>query len=164
MGALRQHWRYLLIEQGLGAGVFNVAFNAAIAWASFKSLAVVPLWGTLSIAADVVATAFLLPFMTTLVVTALARRDLRRGRLSHLVGDRYLGWLPGSPATRGALLGGACSVLVVPPTLIALHVLHVDALAFTRFLVFKALFAGALALVVTPFIAYAALDDRRTAA
>src|SRR5262245_37741695 len=80
----RGHRRYLLVEQCVGSAVVNFAINAAIAWALFRGLERVPLWGDQSIMGDTVATSVILPFITALIVTPLARREVRTGRLAPL--------------------------------------------------------------------------------
>ena len=106
------HRRYLLVEQGIGAAVFNFALNAGIAWLLFRSQDVVPLWGDRSIAGDTIATSMILPFLTTLIVTPTARRQLRAGRFASLGWTREthptLGWLPqtgGKPTFAGSCSG-----------------------------------------------------------
>ena len=77
--------RYLVVEQGVGAAVFNFVLNAVIAWLMFRRQDVVPLWGQQSIAGDTIGTSLLLPLITCLVVTRLARGhvSLRRRRRAH---------------------------------------------------------------------------------
>ena len=155
--------RFLLLEQGIGAGLFNVALNAAIAWAMFRHLDVVPLWGQQSIAGDTLGTCFFLPFFTALIVTPLVRRRVRRGDLEALPWTRdshpLLGWLPAGTARRALALGGLCLVAAGPPTVLALHGLSIAQLALWPFVVFKAAFAGLLALLVTPVISLWALAE-----
>jgi hypothetical protein len=157
----REHRLYLLLEQGIGAGVVNFVLNAGIAWATFRSLAHVPLWGQQSIAGDVIGTTLLLPLITTLIVAALTRRALATGRFPRLSGTRRLARLPARPLARGLVLGLACTVLVAPPIIVALTKLGVAELELASFVWAKAWFAGILGMLVTPFIAFAALDDQR---
>src|SRR5262245_56323764 len=79
-----RHQRFLWLEQGVIPCVFNFALNAAIAWALFRSLPAVPLWGQSSVGGDLLATAFLLPFLTCLIVSALVARDVRAGKVPPL--------------------------------------------------------------------------------
>src|SRR2546428_6686539 len=128
--------RYLLLEQGVGAAVFNFVINAAIAWAMFRSVAVVPLWGQRSIMGDTIGTCFLLPLITCLIATRLARGHVRAGKVASLGWARAshpaLGWLPRATARRGVALGLACIALLAPPALIPLGLLCVARLAFSR--------------------------------
>lgn len=157
------HRRYLIVEQGVGAAIFNLAVNAGIAWALFRGLSSVPLWGQQSIAGDTIATTFLLPFLTCLIVTRLAQGQVRNGRLPALEWQRAthpaLGRLPRGTFLRATVLGAICMVLVAPLALWSLGTLGVAALSFWHFVTFKALFAAVLAALVTPVIALCALGD-----
>ncbi|MGH7896111.1 MAG: hypothetical protein ACREQL_15675 [Candidatus Binatia bacterium] len=156
-----QHRRYLVFEQGIGAGVVNLALNAAIAWLLFRGAATVPLWGQQSIGGDTIGTTFLLPFITTLIASRIVRGHVRSGRVPALAWSEpsMLRRLPAGLAGRGAVLGLACIVLVGVPATFLLGSAGVGAMTFRGFVAFKALFAAALAMVVTPLIARAALAD-----
>jgi hypothetical protein len=159
------HRRYLVAEQCLGAAIFNFAINALIAWGLFRHLEEVPLWGQESIAGDTVGTCFFLPFFTGLIVTRLAHGRIRAGALPVLGRSREtlagLGRLPGGTLRRSLVLGLVCALLVAPPALLILAALDVQSLSFWPFVTFKATFAAALAALVTPPIALAALADGR---
>jgi hypothetical protein len=154
------HRRYLLVEQGIGSAAFNFVLNAAIAWVAFRHLADVPLWGAQSIAGDTVGTAFLLPFCTGLIVTRMARGHVRAGRIEMLDGAGALARLPAGTVARSLALGIACAATVAPVILLALIGLGIDTMGLGRFVVLKAAFAAALAAVVTPVLAAAALLAR----
>jgi hypothetical protein len=155
--------RYLLLEQGVGAGVFNFLLNAAIAWLMFRHQAEVPLWGQQSIAGDTMGTSLLLPFLTCLIVTAVARRQVRAGKLAPLGWTRashpVLRWLPRATVWRGLVLGLACAAVLAPAVLLVLRALAVASLDIGRFVVFKASFAALAAVLVTPPIALWAIAD-----
>lgn len=157
------HRRYLLIEQGVGAAIFNLVLNGVIAWLSVRSLERVPLWGETSIAVDTIATSFLLPFVTCLVVTRLARRMVEKGRLPEVAWRRgehpLLGRLPARPVTRGLVLGVTGLVAFAPVVVWAFAALGVRELGVWSFVAYKALFAAALSVVFTPVIALMALGD-----
>jgi hypothetical protein len=157
------HYRYLLLEQGAGGFLVNVGINLAIAWALFRSLASVPLWGATSIAGDTVATCFLLPFMTCVIVTRMAVREIRRGRFAapswRRTSSPTLARLPANTERRALLLGGITVATLAPLTICLLVVIGIDQLSFQNFLVFKSLFAGILGGALTPVIALAALGD-----
>ena len=78
------HRRFLWIDQGIVPVVFNFFLNAGIAGLSVYSLAAMPLWGSQSVAVDTFATAFLLPFFTTLVVTRLVAGQVATARVPPL--------------------------------------------------------------------------------
>jgi hypothetical protein len=157
------HRHYLILEQGLGGAIVNFAINGAIAWAMFRSAASVPLWGAQSIAGDTFATAFLLPFITCLVVTPLVRRRVRSGRVPALEWRRaahpVLGRLPTTAVRRALALGAVCALAVAPPALWALAALDVTPMSFGHFLAFKATSAAALGAVVTPLVGLCVLGD-----
>lgn len=155
------HWRYLLLDNGLGAALLNAAINGAIAWALFHHLPIVPLWGAVGIASDTIATSLILPFLTGIIVTALTGWHVRAGRLAPLVlGDARppAAWLPEGTAGRAGMLAVVSLVLLVPVTLLAFVGLGVEELPFERFLVFKIAFAVADGLLVTPLVALLALS------
>jgi len=157
------HRRYLLLEQGLGAAIFNWILNAVIAWGLFRTQDEVPLWGQQSIAGDTIATSLLLPLITCLVVTPTARRHVRAGKVAALGWTRdshaALGWLPRATVARAFALGVACMIAIAPLTLLVLTILHVAHFGLWRFIVFKASFAALEAFLVTPVIALFAIAE-----
>jgi len=150
------HIRFLVLEQGIGSAVINFLLNGAIAWLLFRGLERVPLWGQQSIAGDTVGTCFFLPFLTTLIVTPLARGRVRTGSLRALPWTREthppLRWLPEGTLKRGLVLGVATALLVGPLSVALLAWSNVQELSFWQFVWFKAAFAAVLALIVTPII------------
>src|SRR6266404_161255 len=155
--------RYLLLEQGVGAAVFNFVLNAAIAWAMFRSVAVVPLWGQQSIIGDTIGTCFLLPVITCFIATRLVRGQVRAGKVAALGWTRashpVLGWLPQTTGRRGVALGLVSIALLAPLALAALVLLGVAAMPFWHFVVFKAAFAAFAAALVTPLVALWAIAE-----
>jgi hypothetical protein len=149
--------RYLVIEQGLGAIFVNLGLNAAIAWAMFRGVGSVPLWGAQSIAGDTIGTCFFLPLLTTLIVSALTHRAIRIGRFDALSAVRLP--LARRPLARGVILGLACVALVAPLTIAGFVLARALELSFGNFIVFKATFAALLGAPVTPLVAWAALAD-----
>jgi hypothetical protein len=155
---------FLLLEQGVGSVVVNLPLNVAIAWLSFRGASEVPFWGSQSIAADTIATCFLLPLITTLIVTPLSRSRVRSGSVRPLdwtAGMRStLGWLPSGTWWRGVAFGALATLVIAPVALIALRVLDVDAMRFGPFVAFKGAFAAALGVLVAPMVAgYAIAAD-----
>jgi hypothetical protein len=158
------HRRYLLLEQGIGSAIFNLLLNGAIAWFLTRSLERVPLWGLdASIAGDTIATTFMLPFFTCLIVTRLARGQVTSGRLPPVAWRRdqhaALRRLPAGTFSRALFLGLVTLVAVAPVAVWALTALEVEELGMWRFVTFKALFAAVLAAIVTPIVALGALGD-----
>ena len=153
------HRRMLLVDNGVGSAVFNFFLNAAIAWLLFRTATHVPLWGQSSVAGDTLITAFLLPFLTCLVVSRLVSRQVTLGHVARVGAAelRSTFWPDRSPAGRGALLGAASVALVAVPVVAALSVSGFEGFALWPFIGFKAVFAACLAAVVTPLIAWWAL-------
>jgi hypothetical protein len=155
------HRRYLLLEHGVGSGVFNFVLNALIAFLMFRGSATVPLWGQQSIGGDTIGTTFFLPFLTTLLVTRIAEGHVRRGRVPALPGGRrlipFVDRLPPGRAARGAVLGLAGIVAVGLPAAALLTFFEAGPMAFWPFVGFKAAFAAVLGALVTPVIALYAI-------
>ena len=160
-----EHKRFLLLEQGIGAAVFNLALNAAIAWLLFRQFSEVPLWGQLSIAGDTFGTCFFLPFFTALIVTPLVRRRMRRGGLAAVELDGPLGALTRSLPRRtlscALALGVACALVIGPVAVWTCDRLSIAPLQLWPFVTLKAVFAATLAAVMTPLISLRALASAR---
>lgn len=157
------HNRYLLVDYGIVPVVFNVLLNAGLAWLFFRNLSDVPLWGPQSLALDAVFTCFLLPCIACLIVTPLVRGDVRRGRVPREPGTTGLAaWFAArssSARKRSVFFGLAGLALAAPVTVALLALTARDGMILTNFVLFKGLFAGALAAIFVPLIAAAALRD-----
>lgn len=162
------HRRFLLVEQGIGAGIFNFVLNGVIAWAMFRHQDAVPLWGQQSIAGDTIGTSLILPLMTCLIVTPLARKSVRDGKVPVLDWTRAshpgLGWMPARTFLRALAFGLICLLLLSPLTITVLTALHVAELRLWPFVLFKASFAAFEAALVTPVIALWAIAGAGLAA
>lgn len=162
---LAPHYRrFLIVDQGLVAFVINFVLNGGIAYVLFRGAQSVPFLGPSSIVGDTVVTSFLLPFATCMIVTGLIDKAIATGNLTPLA-PLPAGSLGGffaarGKAARGALLGVAAVVLIALPTLFALSASGTEALARNAFLWFKAGYAGALALIAQPAIAWLALATK----
>ena len=155
-----EHRRYLLVEQAIGALVFNFVLNGVIAWLLFRHLETVPLWGQQSIAGDTIATAIILPLLTCLIVTRIAHGHVRAGRIPPLRWRHAaLGWLPRHAFTRGLALAGLALALFAPVTIAGLEAAGVADLRLWPFVLFKASFAAGAAAIVAPVVALLALLD-----
>jgi hypothetical protein len=158
-----RHRTFLLLEQGVGSVVENLPVNALIAWLPFRGAAAVPFWGAQSIAGDTLGTCFVLPLLTTLIVTPLARHRVRSGTLEPIAWtDRMratLGRLPSGTWWRAVAFGALTTVAVAPLALLVLRGAGMDALSVRSFVTFKAVFAAALGVLVTPIIAGYAIAE-----
>lgn len=162
------HRRWIVVNALIATALINLVFNAAIDWLSVKDEATVPLWGMplveTSTFSNLVATLFLLPLITCVLMTRVVRRDVRLGSLDSLSQLRtaygWLGALPTSPLRRGVVFGAIAVAVLAPPLALALVVSGVAELTKGEFVVFHAVFAAALSVVVAPVIALYAMADR----
>jgi hypothetical protein len=153
------HRRFLVIDQGVGPTILNFVLNAGIAWLMFRSAATVPMWGQTSIAGDTLATAFILPFLTCLIVGKIVAHQVGKGQVRPLSAEDLP---PSSVAFRasyqkGVLLGIASVLVAAVPVVLLLSSYGPAELARGHFILFKATFAGVLGGLVTPLIGWWAL-------
>jgi hypothetical protein len=164
LGMTAPQLRFVLIEQGLGAAVVNFVIDGAIGWLLFRGVDPVPFWGDPSIAADTIGTSFILAFLTTMIVTTLARSRVRGGVLTTITAarlrPRLLASLPRNTFLRALVLGATCAATAAPLMLLVLHLVGVDAMPHGAFLLFNASYAAVLGGLVTPLVAVAALAER----
>jgi hypothetical protein len=156
-----EHRRLLSVDQGIIAIVINVLLNGGIAWLLFSSVSVVPLWGESSVGIDLILTAFLLPFLSCLIVSRIVAGQVRSGKLPPLPTAQVpeSGWSHRSIRARGALLG-VCSVfLAAGPIVVALSLADSATFGASAFIGFKAGWGGLLGGVVSPVIAWWALAE-----
>jgi hypothetical protein len=167
-----EHRRWLLINAVVIAAIVNGILNALIAWGSAASEDEIPLWaaplvGGPSTIVDTVGTLFILPFLTTVIVTSVAWHEMREGKLAPLMIDRnadpLLARLPGRRARRGAYFGLLTVVLLAPVSVVLLIAFDFGDISVGDFVLYKAIFGVLLGLVVTPPIAVAAMTDREMA-
>jgi hypothetical protein len=150
--------RFLLLDNGVGPFIANLLINGTIAWLLFRQASHVPMWGPSSIAGDTIATSFLLPAITCVIVTPIARARVRSGRLAAAdSGGRR--WVPCNMIWRALLIGIICLLALTPLTLITLNILGVSSLTPWHFITFKAIFAAVEGGLVTPFLAWWAISE-----
>jgi hypothetical protein len=150
--------RFLLLDNGVGPFFANLLINGAIAWLLWRHAAYVPRWGQSSIAGDTIATSFLLPAITCLIVTPIARGRVRSGRLP-AAADAGWRWIPHNMWWRALLIGFVCLLVLAPLTISILTAIGVDRLTPWEFVYFKANFAAVEGGLVTPFLALWAIAE-----
>ncbi len=162
----REHKRLLIVDECIGAAVVNFAINAALGWLAYRARPSLPLFGATSIATDTLATAFVLPLVTVLVATPLIRLGVARGKLPPLdppiASPRGLPRRPRALLARGAVLGVASMLLVAAPFVAALALVGPQSVTPARMVWCKGGFAAVLAALVTPLVAWWALEDAST--
>ena len=164
--------RFFFWHAIVGAAVVNLTLSALIAWLSVRNEDSVPRWAAPlvdkpSTIADTLGTFFILPLLTCLIFTAVARRELRHGRVEPL------GWtwspksvlrrLPKGTLRRGVALGALCLAALGPPAVAVIVALDVGDLSIGEFVTYKAIFGVVLGIVVTPIVALWALSEAEPA-
>jgi hypothetical protein len=154
-----RHRSFLIIEQSVFAGIINLVINAVIVWVLMRSHAEIPLWGDVSMGVDLMATGFLLPFFTCIIVSRLTRGQVESGKLPALEPEqiRPLGLHRRSSLVRGLLVGVVGVIFFSTPLVVALDMAQAQPVPFTSFLAFKAIWAGLFAMIISPVIAWWAL-------
>jgi len=155
-----RHRSFLIIEQSVFAGIINVVINATIAWLLMRSLTEIPLWGEMSMGGDLLATGFLLPFFTCLIVSRVTRAQVKSGKLPALEPGqiRPLGFHRRSSLFRGILIGVIGVIFASAPMVALLDLAQAAPVPLMSFIAFKAIWAGLFAMVVSPIIAWWALS------
>ena len=154
-----QHRRFLLVDQGVGPTVFNFLLNGLIAWALFRQADTVPLWGQQSVGVDLLATGFILPFLTCIIVSALVSRQVRSGKVPPLPTEQFphARWFERPPSRRGLFLGALGVVFGAVPIVWAISLGQAQPFTLSSFVLFKAVWAAMLAALVTPIVGWWAL-------
>jgi len=145
----------LLIDQGAVPTLFNFLLNGLIAWFLFRSVESLSLWGEASIGIDLLVTAFLLPFLTCVIANAVATRQVRSGKIPPLPSEyRSLlsGWFQRSSLGGGIFFGIAGVIFSATPVVLALDLAQAQAFSVSSFVIFKAVWAALLAMLVSPLI------------
>jgi len=156
-----EHRKLLVVDQGIVALVINIAFNGGIAWLLFRSMSEIPLWGESSVGVDMIATAVLLPVFSCLIVSKIVVSQVRSGKIPPLQGDQIpkSGWSHRPAVIRGLFLGTCAVFLGAAPVVAALSIADSASVDASAFIGYKAVWAGLMAGVVSPPIAWWALAD-----
>src|SRR5262245_13066404 len=132
----REHRRFLVVDQLIGAAVVNFLINAALAWLVFRRVPSVALFASPGIAADTLVTALVLPVLTAFVAAFVVRLRVVRRELPPLALAtlRESAWSRRSTLFRGMLLGVAAVVLTALPTVAVFALVGVDRLPRASFI------------------------------
>ena len=154
-----RHRQFFRNDQFLHAFGINVAFNGVIAWLILREHEAIPLWGEAAMAPDLLATGILLPVIMTLIVSRVIGGQVAKGTLPPL--DREIIATHGlhqRPAlVRGLVLALFATLCGSLPIVALLDLASAQPVSLWGFVTFKALWAGALAAIVSPPMAYWAL-------
>ena len=141
--------------QGIIAAIINAVLNPALAWLCNRKMEFVPLSGGHSIVVDTAVTSMVLSLLVALFVTSGVHRDLKSKRVTATNGPRkgYLLWrLPGQAWALGLMLGFCLGFVLTALTLALFHLIGIPGLPFAGFALFKAVYTGLLAFVVTRWV------------
>jgi hypothetical protein len=143
-----------LRREVLVGGISNTLFNGVIAWLLLRGGSGLAWGGEHSFVVDILATAFLLPFIVALIVIPLQKNGLARGRLEpvDLTGNprlgRLVGRLPESTFARALAFGLIGLAVIAPLTLLFFRLLGVEVVEPANYAIFKGLWAGLMAAVM----------------
>lgn len=154
-----RHRHFLIIDYGVVPTVLNFFINGLICWAVFQSAETMSLWGLSGIGIDLLVTAFLLPFLTCVIASAIISRQVLSGKVPALPREQQptSPWIRRSAFLRGLFLGTFGIIFAAFPVVWVLDLGLVEPLSVSSFVVFKASWAALLAMVVTPLIGWWAL-------
>ena len=158
--------RRFLATQIFLAILINAFLNGLGPWFFFGHLKMssVPMYGSLSVAGDVIGTLFLLPFLVCLTLTLETYRQMKQGlRRGNAFAEHTAATT--KEAARNALsrsfkLGALIVLGMAPLTIGTLHLLGISEIELFRFCIVKAAGTAALAAVLVPPVALRALADQ----
>lgn len=148
----------------LVSGGSNTVFNGVIAWLLLRGGGNLTLTGEHSFAVDILATAFILPFIVTLIVIPINQRKLAAEKISAVTLDSGR-WLeaallrfPAGLGGRALYFGLASMLLFGPVTLLPLWALGIHEFTPIAYSIFKGFWAGTMAALLTPPMLMLALN------
>ena len=140
-------------------GISNAVFNGLIAWLLMRGGADLTWGGPHSFAGDIVATAFILPFIVALIVIPLQRKKLGKGTVAPIrLADRNLmqviaDRIPESTFKAALCFGGLGALVYAPLLLLGIYATGIEVFTPNQYSVFKGIWAGALAgILVIPMV------------
>jgi hypothetical protein len=161
-----EHRRWILINALLITAVLNAAINTGIAFAQAHgdhvlAWSINPLKTTLL--GNTAGTLFMLPLITTLLVSAGIRAEQKSGNLAPIAwpfATGPLSWIGVSGALRrGWRLGVLTLLALVPVDVLIVALLGRDGATPGHFVLIQVTFCVILGAVLTPLIALAAMCD-----
>ena len=135
--------------------------NGVIAWLITRSHAELPLWGDGGIGVDLIATSLLLPLLTAVIVSRVIRGQVTKGKVAMLAPAQIdpHGLHRRTPWVRGLVLALIVLAIAGGPLVLLLHLADAQPVATLPYVGFKAFWAGGVAMLISPVIAWWALCD-----
>jgi hypothetical protein len=165
------HRRWIVVNSILISAAWNLLVNGFVAWVMSAGHHRVPLWsaplvGGPNLLTGTLGTLFLLPFLTCVGVTIAVRKAQKDGVLDrlepHQRGPAWLAKLPESMWRRSARLGLLVLLLGAPVAIPVLAIGFSGGISRGAYIGYSALSGLVLGLVVTSFIALAAMGSHHT--
>lgn len=150
--------KFLTIEIIVSA-VINGGFGMLFGWLLGKNMQSIPFSGTGGIVPDVLVTAFLTGFLTTLIVTPILRGRIKKwdavgGKpvVPRYSGTGYMKLLPQNLWVRALIIGLMCVAVLASIVLGVLYISDAAPLTPHNFIWVKALYGAFIGSLLTPFV------------
>lgn len=151
------HKRYVRTETFFSI-VLNMAVSALFVWIVFRGQSEIGLWGMNGLAFDLVPTTFMITLMTTIALTLITRKRVRNNKVAAITSPSLRG-VPRFFLLRALLFAIVATAVLVPAMTGLLHLMQVTPVSYSWAMVFKLIYGGLLAVLITPLILIAALRD-----
>ena len=157
----QKHRRFLLIDQCLIPTIINFVMNGLIAWLLNRSASTIPIWQGSSVALDLIATAFILPFAICIIVSATITKKVNSGKIAPLPPHQFPNsrWFKRLALFRGLFLGITGVIFGALPIVWALILGQAQPLPVMSYVLFKAVWAALIASLITPLVGWWALAN-----
>lgn len=152
------------ISQQLTPGLINGLINGLIAWSMHRHTAALGLWTQGAYATDLIATGFLLPAISWLILRPLIGRQFKQGiapQLETLPLPKLLKFMPTGLWTGTLVIGLMGMILVGGVSVVLLQVLGSPDIVGSDYAWFKGLFGMLLTLVLQPTMVFAAMKHAK---
>jgi len=149
------------LSQQLTPGLINGLINGLIAWSMHRHTAALGLWTQGAYAIDLMATGFLLPAISWLILRPLLGRQFRQGtapQLEALPPPKLLKFMPRGLWLGTLVIGLMGMTLVGCVCVVLLQWLGSPDIVGSDYAWFKGLFGLLLTLILQPTMVYAAID------
>jgi hypothetical protein len=137
------------------AALINGAFGILFGWLIVRGVDAVPFSGAGGIVIDVLATAFIIGLLLTLIVTPILRGRIRKGGMPNITAASLpapLGLLPQNTFLRGAVMGLGGMVAVAPIILGLFWAAGTAQLSPGNFIWIKGVYGAVFGVIFTPLV------------
>jgi hypothetical protein len=153
-----------IVSQQVIPALINGLINGAIAWAMHRHTLELGLWDRGAYAVDLLATGFLLPAISWLIIRPLLQRQAAAGKAPLLAGlprPWLLRWMHPTLWGGTAMIGLMGMLLVGGGVVLALQWAGSPDFAGTGYAAFKTAFGALVTLLLQPVMVFAALADHQ---